>query len=402
MTDRDNTTLLAGWLLDGSGEPARKRVMIGVRNGAVNRIAPFENGAQPRDVLDFSSDTVLPCLVDSHVHLFMSGNADPETRARQLEAGLSELLPKIEARVQRHMGMGIMAVRDGGDSRGHALRFRQTMAQEQFPGFVVRAAGKAWRGSGRYGKLIGRPPAPGKSLSESIEAAAAAEKPDHVKIVNSGLNSLLRFGKTTPPQFFREELNAAVRAAEAWGVKVMVHANGEAAVRDAVEAGCHSIEHGFFMGPDNLLRMADRRTVWVPTAVTMEAYAKALPADSPEARGALKNLDHQLEQLQKAKEAGVVVAVGSDAGSPGVHHGSSCLEEIRLLMTAGYSCAEAVRCATVHGARLLGVGYAGRRLAPGRPASFLVCPGGPEQLPDSLHRLKAVYVQGRQMAVDEP
>ena len=401
MTDRDNTTLLAGWLLDGSGEPARKRVMIEVRNGAVNRIAPFEHGAQPREVRDFSGDTVLPCLVDSHVHLFMSGNGDPEARARQLEAGFSEVLPKIEARIRRHMGSGVMAVRDGGDGRGHALRFRQTVAQEKFPGFVIRSAGKAWRGSGRYGKLIGRPPEPGKSLAESIDAAAAVEKPDHVKIVNSGLNSLLRFGKTTPPQFSRAELEAAVRTAGTHGVKVMVHANGEAAVRDAVEAGCHSIEHGFFMGTDNLLKMADRRVVWVPTAVTMKAYAEALAPESREAQGARKNLDHQLEQLRKAKEAGVVVAVGSDAGSLCVHHGSGCLEEIRLLMTAGYSCAEAVRCATVHGARLLGVDHVGRRLAPGRPASFLVCPGGPEQLPDSLYRLKAVYVKGRRVAEDE-
>jgi len=402
LPDNDRYTLLAGWLLDGSGEPAWKRVAIEVRNGAVSRIAPLENGAQPREVLDFSADTVLPCLVDSHVHLFMSGNGDPEVRTRQLEAGFSEVLPKIEARIRRHMGSGVMALRDGGDGRGHTLRFRQTVAQEKFPGFVIRAAGKAWRGSGRYGKLIGRSPEAGKTLAEAIDAAAAVEKPDHIKIVNSGLNSLLRFGKTTPPQFSREELQAAVCAAEARGLKVMVHANGQAAVKSAVEAGCHSIEHGFFMGTDNLLKMADRRVVWVPTAVTMKAYAEALAPESREAQGAKKNLDHQLDQLRKAKEAGVVVAVGSDAGSLCVHHGSGCLEEIRLLMDAGYSCTEAVRCATVHGARLLGVEHVGRQLAPGRPASFLVCPGGPEQLPGSLYRVKAVYVQGKRLEIGEP
>lgn len=398
--NEDRYTLLAGWLVDGSGDPAREQVVVEVQNGAIGRISPLENGARPGGGLDFSGDTVLPCLVDSHVHLFMSGDSDPEARSHQLDAGFAEVSPKIEARIRRHMGCGVMAVRDGGDRHGHGLRFRQTMVPEQFPGFVIRAAGTAWRRSGRYGRLIGQAPASGKSLAEAIEAAA--QEPDHVKIVNSGLNSLLRFGKTTPPQFSKEELQAAVRAAAARGLKVMVHANGQDAVKSAVEAGCHSIEHGFFMGSENLLRMADRRVVWVPTAVTMKAYAEALPAESREAKGAMKNLEHQLEQLRKAKEAGVVVAVGSDAGSLCVHHGAGCIEELRLLMTAGYSCTEAVGCATVHGARLLGVEHAGRRLAPGRPASFLVCPGGPEELPDSLYRLKAVYVQGRRLEIGAP
>ena len=399
MPDNNRYTLLAGWLVDGSGGPVRERVCIQVHDGCIERMDCFGEDLRAEADRDFSGDTVIPCLVDTHVHLFMSGSGDPAVRTRQLEADFCEVRPQIEARLQRHMSCGVMAVRDGGDSRGHALRFRREILPERFSGVAVCAAGKAWRRSGRYGRLIGRSPAAGTSLAESI--AGADPLPDHVKIVNSGLNSLVVFGKTTPAQFSKEELENAVREAKARGLKVMVHANGAEAVRGAVEAGCHSIEHGFFMGTDNLKKMAERRTVWVPTAITMKAYAEGLSGKSKEPIGAEKNLEHQLEQLRIAKEVGVCVAVGSDAGSLHVHHGSGCVEEMKLFMAAGYSCQEAVRCATVRGARLIGIDHAGRRLSPGQPASFLVCPGKPAQLPDSLYRLKAVYVQGRQIPRNE-
>ena len=69
-------------------------------------------------------------------------------------------------------------------------------------------------------------------------------------------------------------MSAAVQAAASRGLSVMVHANGEAPVRIAAMAGCRSVEHGFFMGSENLSRMADRGVTWVPTAVTMQAYAE--------------------------------------------------------------------------------------------------------------------------------
>ncbi len=383
----------AGWLLDGSGQPAMRRVAVEVDAGKVVRIGAQEDVLPGETVLDFGKDTLLPCLVDSHVHLFMSGTTDLAVRERQLSAGYAEAARGIEERIGRHAGCGVMAARDGGDAHGHTLRFRSERLAERFPSFTLRAAGRAWRNQGRYGKMIGRPPGDGMSLADSIAGESGGI--DHVKIVNSGLNSLLSFGRNTPPQFSTTQLSAAVRAAEALGLKVMVHANGPAAVGQAVDAGCHSIEHGFFMGEDNLEKMAARGTVWVPTAVTMKAYAESPGAGAREAAGAARNLEHQLRQIASARRLGVAVAVGSDAGSPNIHHGAGCIEEIRLLTAAGFSIQEAVSSATEIGARLLGVERAGRRLAAGRPASFLVCPGGPEGLCDSLYRLKAVFVEGR-------
>jgi imidazolonepropionase-like amidohydrolase len=169
-----------------------------------------------------------------------------------------------------------------------------------------------------------------------------------------------------------------------------------------------------FMGRDNLVQMAEQQIIWVPTAVTMQAYIKYMEHkegrgsgcatllqpgkdDLHPAEGARRNLDHQLEQIAIARQLGVPVAAGTDAGSPGVDHGKSLQEEISLLIQAGYSIPEAVRCATRINAKLLGLDNGGR-LAVGMPATFVAIKGPPEDLPHSLGRIISVIVNGKQYA----
>jgi imidazolonepropionase-like amidohydrolase len=213
--------------------------------------------------------------------------------------------------------------------------------------------------------------------------AFSREPVDHVKIVNSGLNSLKAFGRETAPQFTVDELRQTVATAGAAGRKVMVHANGREPVGRAIAAGCHSIEHGFFMGEENLNRLAQTRTFWVPTAVTMQGYSRHAEYGSPEAEISRRNLDHQLDQMRRARTLGIKIAAGTDAGTIGVHHGRALQDEITLLLAAGYSVPEAIQCATGHAADLMGLKATGR-LAPGCRATLLALPGGPQDFPDSL------------------
>ena len=186
----------------------------------------------------------------------------------------------------------------------------------------------------------------------------------------------------------------AVDAANFLGLSTMVHANGKIPVEIAVKSGCRSIEHGFFMGMENLRRMADQDIFWVPTVHTMKAYCKHLKEKGLVEGAAGKNLDHQLEQIFQARRMGVSVALGTDAGSLGVHHGVSVIEELRLLMEAGFSVNEAVTCATLNGARLLGLDGIGV-IAKGMIANFVAVKGEPSDLPDSLDRMELMVVNGR-------
>ena len=391
-------TVHAGWLIDGSGGPARPNVRLQLAGGLIRRVggvdacAPPGAGAEPH--LDLRGCTVIPGLIDSHVHLTMCGAPAEALRAWLREAPFQAVGGVILENLRAHLRHGVVAVRDGGGARANALRFARAARVHPGPAVRIFAAGRAWHRAGRYGRLIGRPPEAGQSLAQAVRRDA--EAPDHVKIVNSGLNSLSEFGKQTAPQFDSGELAQAVRAAGELGRPVMVHANGEAPVRGAVRAGCRSVEHGFFMGSDNLARMAERGVAWVPTAVTMQAYAEILERVGRSPDVARRTLDHQLEQLLRARGAGVTVALGTDSGSPGVHHGAAVIAEMKLLIRAGFSIEEAVRCAGANGAALLG----GREglLAPGRPGTFVAVPGDPGGLPESLASVRAVFIDGRRQS----
>jgi imidazolonepropionase-like amidohydrolase len=383
--------ILAGRLIDGSGGPIQRDVLLTIENGIFSAIEPFDR-ARVLDLpfTDLSFATLCPPFVDCHAHLAFSGTIDPQERKRQAEAPYSEIRPLIVRHIAYLFGHGVLAVRDAGDRLGFVRRYLHDPAAGPAEPVIVRTTGRAWHRNGRYGGMIGRCP----GLEEELDTAYGREDEeiDHVKVINSGPNSLREFAKETPPQFSLEELRRVVEMAGRAGRKVMVHANGRLPVRLALEAGCQSIEHGYFMGRENLQYMAEKGTVLVPTLQAMKACADN--AMSPlERRGAEKNLVHQLEQVALARELGVKVALGTDAGSPGVLHGESVVEEMKLLMKAGYSLSEAISCATSNGAQLLGIDAG--LIAVGKPAHFLVARGTPAQLPRKFSYLEGIYRHGR-------
>lgn len=387
-TETDTTLWVRpGWLIDGRGGPLRQNVWMAMRKGRWMHVGPDDR--RHGGFLDLSHATVLPALIDAHVHLVFSGTLVDKARSAQLQQSPQQALIAIERHLQSHRRCGIAAVRDGGDRRGDVLQYKRLHLGAE-TSWVHVAACRAWHAAGRYGGMIAQAPPEDVPLAQA--ARPFLEDLDHVKLIQSGLNSLDRFGHQGAPQFDADALRALVRAAHAARRPVMVHANGES-VRLAVEAGCDSIEHGYFMGDDNLRRMADRGTVWVPTLAPMAALAAA-PGLTPHQRDvARRTLDDQLEQVSKARRWGVTVALGTDAGSLGVNHGSAVREELSLLMSAGLSLEEAVGCATGMAAELLGLTDRGALIA-GRQADFIAVPGPPERLPGSLAALEGVCLRG--------
>ena len=145
----------------------------------------------------------------------MSGKIDQEVRFRQLQNDFAQNSPLIGERIEKSLSYGIMALRDGGDIGGHTLMY---VRQNGSPRVSIKCAGKAWRASGRYGKMLGRVPENGSTLAESIKANS--EGIDHIKFLNSGMNSLNEFGRRPPPELDREELAAAFDVARTLGLKL--------------------------------------------------------------------------------------------------------------------------------------------------------------------------------------
>ncbi len=388
----------AEWMIDGSGASVQKGVLLTVKDGIITDISEFREDDCPDSALltDLSRCTILPPLVDCHVHLAMSSSIDPQVRRQQLSAGYNECKPRIAEHIHYLFSYGVLAVRDGGDCNGHLGRYKSETksSSERKDPVILKTAGQAWHQKGRYGSFIAR----FSAENETLETAVAREidSVDHLKLINSGVNSLTDFARETEPQFSLEELQALVKLACQNGKKVMVHANGSLPVKQAIEAGCHSIEHGFFMGDENLRRMADSQITWVPTAVTMKALLEnwSLTGDRQGKRDVIaKNLEHQLEQMARAKQYGVRLALGTDSGCSGILHGESVVDELRLFIKAGYSLVEAIQCASGNGAELLGVEEIGP-IAKGRPAHFLVARATPAMLPRKLSYLEGIYLHG--------
>lgn len=387
-TQKDRLILRPGFLIDGSSGSVHRDRLVTILDGKFASIIPFNNHETSKaNVVDLSHCTVIPALMDAHVHFTLSGTVDPAIRRIQLEQTTEQAHSAIARHIKDTLQNGIIAVRHGGDCRGDLLQFNLKTAQP----LEIKATGWAWHAKGRYGGMIGQSPPGDQRLDQVIEHGLKSS--DHIKIINSGLNSLDRFGHETQPQFSKDDLKHVCRYARQNDLTVMVHANGQTAVRESIEAGCHSIEHGYFMGDDNLQRMADRDIAWVPTVVPMHALTQCNEIPSKQVQIAQKTLDHQLEQINRAHKKGVTIVCGTDAGSYGVDHGVAVRQELRLLMEAGLSPGQAVRSATKNVSRLIGLKKQGL-IQPGCRADFIIVAGDPDQLPVSLEMIKAMYVKG--------
>ena len=388
----------AGWMIDGSGLPVRNEILLTVTDGIIVAIDRFVSSDHPDPTLivDLSRCTILPPLVDAHVHLAMSGSTDRESRQQQLNDGYAQCRHRIADHLHYLFSYGVLAVRDGGDRRGDVLRYiQETRGNDKRDPVIVKSPGPAWYQDGRYGAFIGAHSEEGESPEAAI--SRKIDSVNHIKLINSGVNSLREFARATKPQFSLEDMTCIVALAREKGKKVMVHANGREPVRMALDAGCDSIEHGFFMGEENLKRMAEKQITWVPTAITMKALlnSRDLTNDGCSKKDVIKKtLDQQLEQIAWARQYGVKVALGTDAGCSGVLHGESVVEELRLFIKAGYSLVEAIECASASGAQLLGIDDIGP-IARGRRAHFIVARATPAMLPRKISYLEAIYLDGR-------
>ena len=166
--------------------------------------------------MDLSGYTLLPALADAHVHLFMSGTADQKRRKQQLNEGFKQARGTISRHLGQLVSHGILAVRDGGDRNGYTQRYKKYFVEEKYASICLRVAGKAWHKPGRYGSFVGRSLGRGR-LAEGI--FRESDDIDHVKIIQSGLNSLRYFGKESPPQFQLKALREAVEVSSSLGAQ---------------------------------------------------------------------------------------------------------------------------------------------------------------------------------------
>lgn len=270
-------------------------------------------------------------LSDCHIHMVLDGVYWKDAIARH-RAGVRE--DWVRRTLSAYRQRGITYLRDGGDRWG-VCSLAARLAPEY--GIRYRIPGAPIHKNGHYGGFIGRgfdTMADFRALVEDAKRSGA----DFIKIMISGLMDFDRLGVLTDVPLTPEEIREMIAIAHGEGFSVMAHANGDATVAAAIAASVDSIEHGAYLGQETLHRLAESRTVWVPTLVTFGNLIGC--GRFPDA--VLKPLlEGAMENVRTAAALGALIAPGSDAGAFRVLHGQGTLDEHALLKAAiGEGCDE--------------------------------------------------------------
>jgi imidazolonepropionase-like amidohydrolase len=338
-------------------------------------------GDPPPDAFDVGGRTILPGLIDAHVHLVSDVERSPgfgpppplhgeEPRPREL--GWFVLANAARAL----LGAGITTVRDVGSYDDEAIVVRRAVELGLVDGPRVLSCGRIISATAAGGALFGTmyreadgPDEMRKAVREQIRRGA-----DYVKLMATGARSVLR-EDPEPAQMTREEIAAIVDESRRLGLRVAAHAEGLDGARLAVEEGVDTIEHGLSLhrAPEVLEQMAERGIVLVPTLSTFHDLAERFASDFAPAlvEQAKRQKDEAYETLVAAPAAGVTLAMGFDSGPPG----ANALELVRMV-EGGLSALQGITAATRGSATALGLDDVGA-IEVGYAADLVVVDGDP-------------------------
>jgi imidazolonepropionase-like amidohydrolase len=363
------------------------RVFDGLERAAVEidgaRIASVEavSGDRPDFAVDCTGCTLLPGLIDAHMHVssdvFRSpgfGPSEPlhgeEPRRRELGYFI------LAATALELLRAGFTTVRDVGCYDEEAIALRQAIDLGVIPGPRVLSCGRIISATSPGGAMFGTMyyEADGPWEMRRAVRTQLRRGADYVKLMATGARSVER-EDPEPAQLTREEIEAIVDEAHRLGVRVAAHAEGLEGTRFAIEAGVDTVEHGLALHrePRLLALMAEHGMVLVPTLSTFHDLAERFTGDFPVSLVELakRQLADAYKTLVAAKEAGVVLAMGHDSGPPG----DNAIELVRMA-EGGLGSTDAIRAATKGAATALGLEDVGV-VEQGARADLVVVDGNP-------------------------
>ena len=404
------TYIHAGRLIDVPGKPARGPSTIVVDNGRIVSVSEGLARIEPGVAfIDLSTKTVLPGLIDSHVHLVSDRGGE---QALLADVRDDDPLHAYEAQLNgmKTLRAGFTTVRNLGDDKGVTLALRDAVKRGwvQGPRIIDAAQSISTTGGHMDGRgalndeLVAHLPDP-ENLCDSVETCRKVVRrqidrgADVIKFATTGgVNS----GTGLATRMFEDEAKALVDTAHAYGRKVAVHAHGADGIKLALRAGADSIEHGTVMDEEILKLFKQHGAYYVPTLSTVNGYLERLAKDPNAYTGAVKQqIEWRIgitgQSLAKAYPAGVKIAYGTDAGVS--KHGRNA-DEFELLVKFGMPPAEALKAATVNAADLLGLAQEIGTIEPGKSADIIAVTGDPLQDVTVLKKVEFVMARGDPLA----
>jgi imidazolonepropionase-like amidohydrolase len=333
-------------------------------------------------LIDLGDATLLPGLIDAHVHLFLHPGAE-DLQTVQESVPQRTIIATLAAR--EDLMAGFTAERDMGTEGAGAAdtAVRNAIDQGLIPGPRLRISGNAIDILGGHEDAIGYNPEQhvlsnatwANNASELVTAIRDQFKlgADFIKIYETGRDSVSDGKLSTPYQYTEAEMTAAVHEAARVGKHVAVHATGEPGTLYAARAGVVSIDHAFQLSDETMRLMHDKQIFAVPTFTILEYFAEhaATPAAAARER---RTVEMHAREFPKQLAAGVPVAMGSDVGP--FPHGTQAREFV-LMVKYGMTPLSSLQAGTINAAKLLGWQAQIGALKPGYFADVIAVPGNP-------------------------
>ncbi|KAB7731716.1 amidohydrolase family protein [Rudanella paleaurantiibacter] len=403
---QQRTLLHCGNLFDGVRNDLQREMTVVVEGNKITAVQKgYTAGSGQDQVIDLRSKTVLPGLIDMHVHL------ESETRRGGAYERFTQNVPDIAYQAARYAKVTLMAgfttVRDLGGS-GVNIALRNAVNRGLAEGPRIFTCGKSIATTGGhadptngYRRELAGDPGPLEGVINGPDDARKAvrqrykEGSDVIKITaTGGVLSNAKDGQG--PQFSDEELKAIVETAKDYGFTVAAHAHGAEGMKRAIRAGVTTIEHGTLMDDEAITLFKQYGTYYVPTII-----AGRTAADSARIFGyypalvtpkALAIGPKVQSTFAKAYKAGVKIAFGTDAGV--YPHGYNA-KEFEYMVEGGMPPLEAIRSATLVNAELLGMKNQLGSVETGKLADLIAVDGNPLQDVKTLQTVRFVMKDGK-------
>lgn len=353
--------------------------------------------------IDLKNKTVMPGLIDCHVHL--EGETSPDAFTKQFTDNRADVAFESAVYAKTTLMAGFTTVRDVGGI-GVNISLRNAINKGEVVGPRIYTAGKIIGSTGGHADptvglnedLMGNP-GPDEGVADGVDECIKAvrkrykEGSDLIKITASGgVLSMEKDG--TGAQFSEDEIKAIVQTAKDYGMKVAAHAHGAEAIKRAVLAGVASIEHGTYMNDEDMQLMKQYGTWYVPTIIAGKSTADSAKKPGyypPVIAGKALAIGPQIQStFGKAYKAGVKIAFGTDAGV--YAHGKNWKEFV-YMTEAGMPILEAIKAATVNGAELIGDSNIGS-IEKDKSADIIAVDGDPTNDVNVMGNVKFVMKAG--------
>ena len=380
----------AGRLIDGSGAAPIKQVSILVHDDRIVAVRPGFVSPAGAEVVDLSNETVLPGLIDCHVHILSTYHpGDPIRNAVTRDAFDEEIDGVVDARAT--LMAGFTSVRDVGDDTGAVVALKRAIAAGVLPGPRIWTSGSPLGPTGGHtdeanglDPTISEPRWAESVIDGPAQAAAAVrrhkrEGVDLIKIMPSG--GVMSIGDDPTLQLMSdEEIKAVIDTAHALGMKVAAHAHGKQAIDHTLALGVDSIEHGSYADAGSYALFKAHGAYLVPTMLVGErVYRTAVDHPerlNPSTAEKAKVIAPLLQKnLHDAHMAGVKIAFGTDTFGLSLHGENA--QEFALLVHAGLTPMETILTATHNAADLIGDAKDIGSVQPGRYADLVAVSGDP-------------------------